>query len=69
MGHDRGPECLRRIGLLVVLTVSDILEEAVLIEMTGIGIVLLVVALIALAALALRSGSDDHRDHSSSSPN
>lgn len=39
-----------------------------MIALTGIGLVLLVVALAALAAIATHSGNDDHR-RSSSSPN
>lgn len=39
-----------------------------MIAMTGVGAALLVIALVALAALALSVGNDDHR-RSSSSPN
>ena len=42
-------------------------EDAV-IATTGVGVVMLVIALVALAALALSIGNDDHR-RSSSSPN
>ena len=40
----------------------------IMIEMTGVGVAMLVVALVALAALAISVGSDEHR-RSSSSPN
>ena len=42
-------------------------EDAV-IATTGVGVVMLVIALVALAALAVSIGNDDHR-RSSSSPN
>ncbi len=39
-----------------------------MIATTGVGVVMLVVALVALAAMAIAVGGDDHR-RSSSSPN
>lgn len=39
-----------------------------MIALTGLGVVLLVIALVALAAIALHAGNDDHH-RSSSSPN